>query len=125
MPARAVHHLAFRTPDVEALASFYRDAVGLEARPGGSPGRSVWLALGNGILMIERAEAGEALASPHTLELVAFEVRADEMREARARLEAHGVAAEAATRFTVYFRDPEGRRLALSHYPEEPAPGAG
>jgi hypothetical protein len=25
----------------------------------------------------------------------------------------------------VYFRDPEGRRLAFSHYPEEPAPGAG
>lgn len=124
MPARAVHHLAFRTHDVEALASFYREVVGLDDRAGGAPGRSVWLALEGGILMIERAEVGEAMAAPQTFELVAFAVRAEEMRAARARLDARGVTVEAATRFTVYFRDPEGRRLAFSHYPEEPAPGA-
>jgi glyoxylase I family protein len=120
MPARALHHLAFRTPNVEPLAAFYRDVVGLPARPGGAPGRSVWLALGDGIVMIERAEPNELRAAEGTFELVAFAVPAREMQDARARLEAHGVAIEASTRFTVYFRDPEGRRLAFSHYPEEP-----
>lgn len=120
MPARALHHLAFRTHDVDALAAFYRDVVGLEARAGGAPGRSAWLALGDGILMIERAEAGEALQAPGTLELVAFRVAAAEMESARGRLAVHGVAVEGSTRYTVYFRDPEGRRLAFSHYPDAP-----
>jgi catechol 2,3-dioxygenase-like lactoylglutathione lyase family enzyme len=120
MPARALHHLAFRTHDVDALAAFYRDVVGLAPRAGGAPGRSVWLALDDAIVMIERAEPGEPRFAPGTLELLAFTVSPDEMTSTRARLEAHGVAVEGETRFSVYFRDPEGRRLAFSHYPHEP-----
>jgi hypothetical protein len=33
-----------------------------------------------------------------------------------ARLAAAGVAVEAQTEFTLYFRDPDGRRVALSAY---------
>lgn len=120
MTARAVHHLAFRTHDLDGLAAFYRDVVGLAPREGGTPGRSVWFELGEGIVMIERAEPGEPGVAQGTLELVGFTVRPEEMPATRARLETQGIALEGATRFSLYFRDPEGRRLAFSHYPSEP-----
>ena len=37
---------------------------------------------------------------------------------AEARLASSGIAIEARTEFTLYFRDPDGRRIGLSHYPE-------
>jgi glyoxylase I family protein len=121
MAAVALHHLALRTHDVARLARFYREVVGLMDRPGGTPGRSVWLALGDGIVMIEAADLDETPVAAGTKELVAFRVGAREMGAVRLRLQEAHVAVEAETRFTVYARDPDGRRIAFSHYPEEPA----
>lgn len=121
MAPRVLHHLAFRTHDVERLATFYRDIVGLAPRPGGTEGRSVWFALGEGIVMIERAEAGETLIASTSMDLVAFRVTADERRSAHNTLAAAKIVVEGETTFTTYFRDPDGRRVAFSHYPEEPS----
>ncbi len=116
----ALHHLAFRTRDVPGVARFYRDVVGLREREGGTPGRSEWLALGDAIVMIEAAEDSESAVPRGTNELVAFRVSAGEMQHVRERLHRAGVRVEAETRFTIYARDPDGRRVAFSHYPEAP-----
>lgn len=120
MAALALHHLAFRTRELELLAHFYREVVGLPERSGGTPGRSVWLALGEGIVMLEAAEAGEATVPERTMELVAFRVAPEERAAVRERLARAGVPVEAETSFTIYARDPDGRRVAFSHYPEAP-----
>lgn len=110
-----VHHIALRARDVDALVRFYVDLLGLsvvrDARP-----RSVWLGLGDARLMIESRDADEPDVPAGSLELVAFAATEDERRSLRAKLVAMD-ALEAETAHTLYFRDPEGRRVGVSSYP--------
>jgi catechol 2,3-dioxygenase-like lactoylglutathione lyase family enzyme len=74
----------------------------------------VWLDAQGVIVMLERAEVGEPAMPPGTRDLVAFAV--DDKDAWRARLIASGVAIEGETPHTLYFRDPDGRRLGVSTY---------
>jgi catechol 2,3-dioxygenase-like lactoylglutathione lyase family enzyme len=107
----AIHHLALRTRDVDRLLAFYRAWFGLaivrDMRP-----RSVWLGLGEGVLMIEQAGEGEPGIEAGSLELIAFRVTVEERLGLRGRF-----VVEAETEHTLYFRDPDGRRVAVSSYP--------
>ncbi len=106
----AVHHLALRTRDVAGAAAFYRDVLGL-AVVREQPGYSVWLSLGGAVLMIERRAEGEPGVPAGSMELVAFAVTPEAREAVRAR-----VVVEAETAHTTYFRDPDGRRVAVSTY---------
>jgi catechol 2,3-dioxygenase-like lactoylglutathione lyase family enzyme len=114
MPA-ALHHLAFRTDDVEALARFYRATFGFDVVRDLLP-HSLWLGLGaSSVLMIEKREPGETAVAAATLELVAF--RVDEAAKERIRHEALAAGSyDGETEFTVYLRDPDGRRIGASTY---------
>ena len=113
-----VHHLAFRTPDLARLAAFYEGVLGFARAPGErDPSRGVWLRADGVILMLERAGIGEPAIDARTKELVAFAIDAGELSTWRARLADRRVAIEAETAYTIYFRDPDGRRVALSSYP--------
>jgi glyoxylase I family protein len=122
-----IHHLALGARDVEALAEFYRSAFDLRerARHHSADGalRSVWLDLGGALLMIEASQASpRAVAGIGSgLFLLAFDVSVAERDHVAARLVALGGVLEERGRFTSYARDPEGNRVALSHYPLEPA----
>lgn len=112
----ALHHLALRSPDLERLLAFYQRWFGFsllrDARP-----RSVWLAIAPGaVLMLERAEPDEPPIAPGSRELIAFAMPAGERALVRERLTSAGLL-EAASEHTLYFRDPDGRRVALSSYP--------
>jgi catechol 2,3-dioxygenase-like lactoylglutathione lyase family enzyme len=109
-----VHHIAFRTADLARLEVFYVDVLGFTVSRRQAD-YSVWLDAGGALLMLERAEAGEPEVPPGSMELVAFAAAPGD----EAKLAAAGVPIEARTAFTVYFRDPDGRRIALSHYPLE------
>jgi len=111
-----VHHIALRTGDVEGLAAFYRDVLGLEAVLDRRP-RSVWLALDErSVLMIEAKEPGEPPVPPRSMELVAFAV--DEAARDTIREEARRRGClDGETAFTVYLRDPDGRRVGVSTHP--------
>jgi catechol 2,3-dioxygenase-like lactoylglutathione lyase family enzyme len=109
-----VHHLAFRTDDVERLAAFYTSVLGLAVRRRGD-GR-IWLAAGETILMLERREPSEPAVPAGSMELVAFAKAPAELPPFERHLAAVGVAIEARTAFTLYFRDPDGRRMAVSCY---------
>jgi catechol 2,3-dioxygenase-like lactoylglutathione lyase family enzyme len=110
-----VHHLAFRTRDLGRLERFYTDVLGLtvERRDGE---RSVWLRAGGTRLMLEAAEDGEPAIAGGSLELVAFTIEEADAPRWKRTLGTNGIPVEGETAFTMYFRDPDGRRIALSHY---------
>lgn len=114
-----VHHLAMRTRDVARLCAFYEAVLGLTPVRV-QPGYSVWLGLGDAVLMIEQAPPGEAVYEARLSDLVAFSVDDDGRARVRAALAEGGVAVEGETAYSLYFRDPDGRRIGVSTYPFEP-----
>jgi len=112
---QALHHLAFRTCNLEALCGFYEEIFGW--RPAREqPGGSVWYELDGVILMFERAEDEEPGIPQGSGELVALRVSPGERETVRLRLQARGEVVEAQTEFTLYFRDPDGRRVGVSTF---------
>ena len=124
-----LHHIALGSPDVARLAAFYRDAFELRELtrhtfPDGRV-RSIWLDVDGARLMIEHtasaARVPSAEASPVAgVFLVAFQVSPPDRPALEQRLEALGCPIEARTEFSSYARDPDGNRIAISHYPEPP-----
>lgn len=111
-----IHHVALRSRDLGRLRAFYRDLLGL-ALTEERPGESVWLDASGTILMLERSTESEPNIDPGTRELLAFAIAPGERAAFERRLAASGVLVEARTEFTFYVRDPDGRRIGLSHYP--------
>jgi catechol 2,3-dioxygenase-like lactoylglutathione lyase family enzyme len=112
-----VHHLALRTADLARLERFYVEALGLAVirRDGG--GRSIWLDAGGTIVMLERRDDGEPGVPAGSKELVAFAVAPETRALCIDRLTKAGVAVEGSTGFSLYVRDPDGRRVGVSSYP--------
>jgi glyoxylase I family protein len=121
--AMLIHHIALGACDVEEVARFYRDYFDLPevARHDDAQGtlRSIWLESGGTVLMIERSEEPPRIidgvgAGPF---LIAFLVEEAARLTLEVRLENAGYRVESRTAYTSYTRDPEGNRVAFSHYP--------
>ena len=110
-----IHHLALRTRDLPKLRAFYVDVVGLLVLEE-ETGRSVWLDAGGTIVMLERATDSEPEVPAGSRDLVAFSLLPEDESRFEARLASQQIAIEARTDFTLYFRDPDGRRVGVSHY---------
>lgn len=118
-----LHHVALRVARPDLSARFYGGLLGLRelVRYPGDPGepgedevpRSVWLALGEGVLMLERAlrPPGAGEGSAHVLV-----VAVDDLEVWAAKLAAAGLAVVDRTAFTLYFHDPDGHRVGVSTY---------
>ena len=105
-----VHHVALRTRKLARVVRFYRDVLGLEVLR--ETTKSTWLAMGGAILMIERAEKDEPEIPRGTKEFLCFGVRTKrDVSAFKGRVQI-----EDETDFTVYFRDPDGRRVGVSCY---------
>lgn len=126
---RWLHHLALGAHDVERVATFYRDQLGLRENkrhhyPDGTL-RSIWLDLGShAVLMIEHTTQPPRHVdgiAPGPF-LLAVTVTPDEHAALATQLENAGHPIESRTDFTSYTRDPEGNRVAISHYPFEKSP---
>jgi catechol 2,3-dioxygenase-like lactoylglutathione lyase family enzyme len=120
--------------DLDRAEAFYTGVIGLPVQrrwtdDAGAP-RSVWLDLGGGaFLAIERASSAAQSAEPAEpsspsrppgtgWHCVALSISRDERDAFRARLAAAGSKVERESPFTLYFRDPEGNLVALSHFPD-------
>ncbi len=113
-----IHHLALRARDPSLTERFYVSVLGLPLLRRDDARGSVWLDASGVVLMIERAEGDEPSVPDDSKDLVAFAV--DDREVWRRRLGEAGVAIEAETAFTLYFRDPDGRRVAVSVYAFDP-----
>lgn len=71
------------------------------------------------MIMIERAPESEPPIPCGSMEILAFTIDASDRQAMVARLGEASVAIEAESPFTIYFRDPDGRRVGLSHFPDE------
>jgi catechol 2,3-dioxygenase-like lactoylglutathione lyase family enzyme len=123
----AIHHVAIKATDPERVAAFYRDVLGLRevARhpmaDAADVVRSVWLACGDAVLMVERSgRAGPPAAAfaedPAGLHLVALRIDPSEAPAWRVRLASAGHRVVHETPSTLYALDPEGNRVGLSWY---------
>ena len=115
-----IHHVAFRTKDLPRLLAFYTELLGFSVSRSTDSG--VWLDAGGAIVMLERASAEEPDVPPGSMEIVVFAMAPTERTSFVDGLAARGVAVEGETAFSIYFRDPDGRRLGLSHFPEPASP---
>jgi glyoxylase I family protein len=123
------HHLAIQVNDVERVASFWREVLGLTElarhRLPDQTLRSIWLKLpGEGFVALEKAR-GEPPAEAFGTDrlgplMIAFRIHRHDRPALIAELSAKGVDVVHQTRWTVYVRDPEGNRIAFSHHPEDP-----
>ena len=118
-----VHHLALRTNDVPRLERFYTEIFGFPVARRDEL-RAVWLDAGATLLMLEQKDEHEPDVPRGTGELVAFAIEPDERASYTARLAKAGVVVEARTAFTLYFRDPDGRRVGVSSYPSPSSPAS-
>lgn len=122
-----LHHLALKVRDVASIAEFYRRWFALQTErvwhnPDGSL-RSEWLLCDNGMrLMVERADDGASSTNRDTgWFLAAFSCTQEERKAFRKQWIDDGMSIEHETDHTMYVRDPEGHRVALSSWPP-PAP---
>ncbi|MFZ5444986.1 MAG: VOC family protein [Myxococcota bacterium] len=130
MQIDGLHHVAVQVRDVAKVAAFYVEVLGLPElqryhRDDGSL-RSIWVGLG------PRAEAGflAVEAAPELtadgvlgFSMVALRIPASARAAIEAELGRRGVTIEKQTGWTMYFRDPEGNLVGLSHHPEAAVSG--
>lgn len=113
-----LHHLALRTADLERSRRFYGELIGLpEVRRNHDPEgelRSIWLEAGDALLMLELRLAGEG-PTDGSAHLLAFAV--DDLGSWRARLAEAAIRLDGETEHTLYFRDPDQHRVAVSTHP--------
>jgi catechol 2,3-dioxygenase-like lactoylglutathione lyase family enzyme len=110
-----LHHVAFRTFNLGRLEKFYVETLGLVVKAR-HENRSLWLELGDATLMLEQASEDEPEIPTGSMEFLAFTIFGPEKKAWRARLDEARVRIENETDFTIYFRDPDGRRIGLSHF---------
>jgi glyoxylase I family protein len=116
-----VHHLAVLVSDLDRAETFYCNVLGLPLKQRwtddhGRP-RSFWVHLTHGtFLAIERSDARPKEAD-RGWHCVALGIEPAERSTWREKLKAAGITLERESDFTMYFRDPDGNLLGLSHYP--------
>ena len=109
--------MALRVADPERALRFYGGVLGLaEVRRFDEGGRvrSIWVAVGDAVLMLEREikPAGAEAGSGHVLVLAVSDLGRWEQR-----LSAAGVPIADRTAATLYVVDPDGHRVGLSVFP--------
>jgi glyoxylase I family protein len=127
----AFHHVAIQCADLDRCERFYREVLGLSVlrrwpREDGAGDRSVWLSVGDGgeeFVALERADEPAQLRpwrdGKAGLHLLALRIAPSERRGWEDRLEAAGVLVVHRTRWSIYFHDPEGNRIGLTHHPHD------
>lgn len=115
-----LHHLALRTVEPGSLARWYAALFELVVTRT-QPGRSVWLGLDDGALMIERADPDEPAVPPGSMEFFALRVTPAGRDAFLDRCARAGVPVEHRTEYTVYVRDPDGRRVGVSCFDAFPS----
>lgn len=131
MRTAGIHHVAVQVRDLGVAERFYAGVLDLPvvrrwpAEGGGE--RSLWLDAGGGsLLMLERAKPSAVPPSEAPFvhdhagwHVVALRISPADRARWERRLVEHGVEVAYQSRWTLYVRDPDGNRVALSHHPDD------
>lgn len=127
MIVEGLHHVALQVRALGPMVAFYKEVLGLSvlAEHPGADGRlrSVWMGLPGAFLALETVTSALPPPAPFRNQapgwfLVALRIRPADRARVRAELEQAHVPVEHETPWTLYVRDPEGNRVALSHHPD-------
>ncbi len=126
-----IHHLALKVHDLAKIENFYFEVLGLKIIQRHYDEfkqlRSVWMDLQGTILMLEQMSLPDSSANfleksikSDNLEagwyLLALEIAKSEREIWKTKLNQLGIQIIQESHYSLYFCDPEGNRLALSHY---------
>ena len=129
---RQLHHIAIVSHNPARLAKFYQNLFDLENASPPDPGTtSTWLELEGGtLLMFEKSTriAHDLESDPDPvlkdfsekapgIHLISFGIEIQSRTVWEQRLLQMGIPLAHQSPFSLYFLDPEGNRLCLSHYP--------
>lgn len=125
-----IHHVAIQVHDLGPIVRFYETVLRLsrytERLNDDGTLRSVWLAIGPARLVLEQVagdvhEDAEFRTDTPGLHVLALQIDVADREGWRTHLKKQGVRIVQETAYSLFFRDPEGNRLAVTHYPD-PAP---
>lgn len=113
-----IHHIAIKVKDLKLVADFYQEVLGLKQietklDKNGHP-RSHWFDCGGTILMIEQ----EKSVTRSNGNLIALKIKRAKRDLWKKHLQKYNIEITSESEHSVYFSDPEGNLLALSHFPE-------
>jgi catechol 2,3-dioxygenase-like lactoylglutathione lyase family enzyme len=115
-----IHHLAVFVADLARAEKFYSGVLGLTIQRRWEE-RSIWYDLGGAaFLAVEQV----ADATPGPALALALTIDAGERGAWRHRLATAGVVVERESPYSLYFRDPDGNLLGVSHWPVASAAAA-
>lgn len=119
-----LHHIALAVKSFDQMIPFYTQVLGLTEikRHFNSNGslRSVWFDLDGVILMLEDQPEPSSHNPNQSLsgwQLVALSIKPQEREVWIQKLKENQIKIEKQSDYSIYFWDPEGNRLAFSHYP--------
>ena len=127
MRVEGLHHVALQVRALAPMVAFYRDVFGLpviaEHLDADGKARSAWMGMPGGFLALETVRGAPLPTALFRNEapgwfLVALRIAPSDRERVRAELGRAKVLVEHETRWTLYVRDPEGNRVALSHHPD-------
>ncbi len=119
---RALHHLAIQTNQIENLAEFYKNIFSLEELDRKFENgnlRSIWLNADGIIVMLEKLNPIQMRNGTINTIFLAFLCSPSDRKMIETELESRNILIEERTQYTSYFKDPDGNRIGISHYPEK------
>lgn len=116
------HHIALKVLNLQICEEFYSDTLGLaiidRKKENDGSLRSVWFDLDGTILMLEKCGVSAKVSSTNGWHLMALKIQCKERTLWKKKLTTAGIKITSETDYSIYFDDPEGNHLALSHYSE-------
>ena len=111
-----LHHLAFRCNDYKEVSLFYKNLFKLK-EIFSQKKYSIWLKGSDDLVfMFEQATPGEARPESNNHELICFYAEANEKKAIINELKKKNIEIESQTEKTIYFRDPENRKIGISDF---------
>ena len=116
-----LHHIAIKTGNPLRLSRFYEKIIKLKKIKtiyDNKKIRSIWFSTEDGVIIMLEKTNDRSCNAHNGFFLISFAIPVFERNEKKLFLKKKKVSVTSETSFSIYFNDPDGNRLAFSHYPD-------